>query len=1580
MGKKVLKYLFRGILILIGIAIIIFFALDLPPVQNFIKNKAVSYVSNNMGVRLSVDRLRLKFPLKLALSNTTVLTNDADTLFHCNALEADVKVIPLLGQNVVVKRFQADGLILDYTDGTTGMVLTGRLDSLSLKADRIDLKRDSIVVDFVTVYNGSVFLKTGTSVEDTTTNNSMWRIAGGSVNIRETRFRMADTEDNTVVNAYLRNGTIANALVDIPSALVRVESLRLDNGECIINTYPYVTTTTDDLTVSDAGQWVVSAGKIEINDTGFSYSNGTPPTSGGIDFNNLSLTDINADIDSAYYRGIEMGATINDINLKERNGLVIKRLETRASIDSTQINIDDLVLKTTNSNLTADAEIGNGISQSDPQAPVRAQITADVDIDEILSLFTIADQQIESSLKGKRLSAVVNISGLLGNLSVKRAYIKIPNELDASVGGTITNVTDAEHIGGNIRFMANITDGELLEKIILDTAARNRINIPPLSTEGTIAASNGVYSPDIKLIINGGNITVAGSYNTNVNDYNLNAEAHDFPIYRILPQDSLGTTSFTLMAEGEGFDIYNAGTTAAVDFELDSLEYSGYTYRKINVEAELKEHFLTGSIFSGSDALDMDLDVSGILMETDQQAEIHGEVRNLDLYRMNFSDKELDMSFFLDITAKASGTRVFDFYTEIDSLHIHESGKEVVLNHTELTIAADTTEVGLKINSGDMSLTLTAYGPLDSVISKVSGIADIVQQQIDRHDIDMTAVNTALPEFELGMTTGSNNIVGYFLNPANLGLRRMELHASKTNGHPFTLDLMTDYLTYNNLLFDTLSVGLATEEEKMKYDITLSNLRSGENSKAHIELYGSVYSDTVTLSAIHHDAQWKTGFDINTYATWGDSSAILHIIDRGLILNYDQWSVNTDNYISYGFSSGTLGANLRMSYENQLVAVETLDDSSINLEIENLDIGTTLSLLPSAPQMDGELSANLTAGFSPVFADGTISAKDLLYNKDTIGNIDIDLNYNNSSGSFDANINVNGSQVLVADGNLGTDSTGNLNITTRLDRLPLNLANPFIPDDYADLRGYLNGSFSVAGASGSTVVSGTATFEDAAVEVAAVGTEFDISDNTLSIENSVLTLNGFSIISPNNQTLDINGTVDFTNFSNILTDLSVTADNFQAVNVQRNRTSMVYGTAYIDLDATAKGPLNDLVVRGELDLLNNTDVTYVMQDNSLDIEEQAQDIVTFVSFSDTTYYALPDTTARLQLTGIDMLVNMNIEEGVKAALNLSTDGQNRIEVQGSGELTYATNQLGDTRFTGRYNLTGGTVNYNPPVISAKSFAIQDGSYVQWNGDIADPTVNISAVESLITNVTEKGESARRVDFNIIIKVQNTLENLEITFDLAAPNDLSIQNQLTAMTDEQRSTQAMNLLIYNTYSGPGTVAKGNATNPLNNFVERELNQWAQDNLKGVDLSFGIDQYRQATATGETTRTDYSYSLSKNLFNDRVRTVIGGRISTDSETDAALTDNFIDDISLEYLLNESGNMYVKVFRHTGYESILEGEVTQTGFGFVVSKKMNKLYELFHFGKKRKQRREQKREAAAAADNTDTESITEEYADEE
>ena len=81
------------------------------------------------------------------------------------------------------------------------------------------------------------------------------------------------------------------------------------------------------------------------------------------------------------------------------------------------------------------------------------------------------------------------------------------------------------------------------------------------------------------------------------------------------------------------------------------------------------------------------------------------------------------------------------------------------------------------------------------------------------------------------------------------------------------------------------------------------------------------------------------------------------------------------------------------------------------------------------------------------------------------------------------------------------------------------------------------------------------------------------------------------------------------------------------------------------------------------------------------------------------------------------------------------------------------------------------------------------------------------------------------------------------------------------------------------------------------------------MKGIDLSFDINSYTDAS--GVNTRTDYSYRAAKSLFNNRVKVVIGGSLSPD-----------------DY-----------------------GEITQTGVGFVVKKRLLNLMELFRPRKSRK-----------------------------
>ena len=64
-----------------------------------------------------------------------------------------------------------------------------------------------------------------------------------------------------------------------------------------------------------------------------------------------------------------------------------------------------------------------------------------------------------------------------------------------------------------------------------------------------------------------------------------------------------------------------------------------------------------------------------------------------------------------------------------------------------------------------------------------------------------------------------------------------------------------------------------------------------------------------------------------------------------------------------------------------------------------------------------------------------------------------------------------------------------------------------------------------------------------------------------------------------------------------------------------------------------------------------------------------------------------------------------------------------------------------------------------------------------------------------------------------------------------------------------------------------------------------------------------------------------------------------------------ESFIDNISLEYRLDNSGTRYVKLFHDKKYANVLEGEVTETGAGIVLKKKVSRIRDLFIFQRKKK-----------------------------
>ena len=521
-----------------------------------------------------------------------------------------------------------------------------------------------------------------------------------------------------------------------------------------------------------------------------------------------------------------------------------------------------------------------------------------------------------------------------------------------------------------------------------------------------------------------------------------------------------------------------------------------------------------------------------------------------------------------------------------------------------------------------------------------------------------------------------------------------------------------------------------------------------------------------------------------------------------------------------------------------------------------------------------------------------------------------------------------------------------------LTHFPLKVINPFLPQNTAKISGELSGQMDITGSTTEPKFNGYLRFDSTMLYVNMVGSSFKFDNRTIPIDSNVVYFDKFEVQGVNENPFTVDGYVDMKNIFNPVFDLALNAQNMQIVNTSKSsKGAEVYGKAYIDLDSRIKGDLSKIDVNAMLEVLPQTNVTYVITDAQSTIQaHERTGMVKFVNLRDTSLvYEEPEPEQTVQL---NLNASLKIDEGATINADLSADGKNKVSLKTNGQMNYKLSAQGDEAMTGRLNITGGFARYSPPLMSEKLFNFaDDGNYILFTGDMMNPTIKLHAVDNLKANVTQEGQNSRVIEFDISLDVTGTLERMNVTFDLATNDDITIQNELQSMSAEQRATQAMNLLLYNVYTGPGSKASSNlSANPLYTFLESQVNTWAANNIKGVDLSFGIDQYNKTTDGSSQTTTNYSYKVSKTLFNDRFKIVVGGNYSDDSGSDVDIAEALLNDVSFEYSLNDEGTMVIKIYRHTGYEDILDGEITQTGAGFVYKRKILRFSDIFRPHKKK------------------------------
>lgn len=1477
--------------------------LYVPPVQNLIRREVTAYASKATGMQIQVERIDLRFPLNLLVRGVEVI-QQPDTLLSLESLNVRVQAWPLLKGKVEVDEVTLNRVAFNSANLIDGMEIKGVLGRFFLQSHGVDLSNETAVINATELSDTHVQMlmnDTTTTPKDTTASAPVnWKVDLHQLKLKNVSFSMQLPADSMRMAAHIGEATIDDAQADLKNQFYGLKQFLLSG-------------------------------------TSASYDTGAAKPVEGFDASHIAVRDVSIGLDSLLYKGRDMKAVIREFTMNERSGLSVTSLTGRAFSNDSIISVPGLKLQTPHSEIDLSAHTYWELVNIPTTGRLSANLNAYIGKEDVMLFTGGLPDSFKEAYPFRPLVIRAGTDGNLKEMQISRFTADLPGAFSLEGGGILENLADSITRSGTIGLKMKTQNLNFLTGLSGEVPNGTLVIPDSMNLVAQVDIKGPEYKANLHLKEGQGAMNVNAALNTATEVYKADLKIDNLQLHHFLPKDSIYELSLSAAADGCGLDVMSYRSYAKLDLALDRLHYAQYHLSNVHLTGALKGALVTANLTSDNELLKMTTDAEYNLAHSYPDGKVTVDVIRLDLHELGLMPEPMKRPLAFNLSAEARQNRVFTHFI-----------------------------------SGDMKLNLSARSGVNPLISQSTRFVDVLMKQIDEKELNHAELRKALPAAVLSFSAGKENPLAYFLATKNISYHDASMKFGMApdwgiNGKAAVHALKVDTLQLDTVFFT------------VKQDTTLMKLRAGvingpKNPQFSFSttLTGEIRDRDAELLVDYKNGKGETGVLLGVNARplfegQGKGNGIAFtLIPEKPIVAFQQFHFNENHNWIYLHKNMRVYANVDMWDEEGMgfrvhsMQGDTVSLQNIDVEIRRIRLQEITSVLPYFPEVTGLFS--LEAHYIQTEKDLQLSAEasidELTYERQRIGDIALGATWlpgEQGKQYLNAYLNHDQVEVLVADGKLLPTRTGkdSLEVNTTLEHFPLRVANAFIPDQMVTLSGDMDGNLNITGSTEQPLINGELVLDSVAVFSSQYGARFVFDNRPVQIKNNRLLFDKFAIYTTSKNPFTIDGYVDFRDMSRPMANLNMLAQNYTLLDAKRTRESLVYGKVFADFRATVKGPLDGLNMRGNVSLLGNTDVSYVLTDSPLTVQDRLGSLVTFTSFSDTTTVVRQEVPT-VSLGGLDMVMMVHIDPSVRVKVDLDASNDNRIELEGGGDLSMKYTPQGDLTLTGRYTLSGGLMKYALPVIAAKEFAIDDGSYVEWTGNPMDPMLNFKATDRIRASVSE-GENggSRMVNFDVSVVVKNRLDNLSFAFDVSAPEDATVQNELTAMGAEERGKQALYIMVMKTYLGTGPIGGGgggfgklNMGSALTSVLSSQINS-LMGNLKNASLSVGVEDHDDSE-TGSK-RTDYSFRYSQRLFNNRFQIVIGGKVSQ-GENATNDAESFIDNISLEYRLDRTGTRYIRLFYDKNYESVLEGEITETGVGIVLRKKLDKLSELFIFKKKK------------------------------
>ncbi|MCM1337956.1 MAG: translocation/assembly module TamB [Candidatus Amulumruptor caecigallinarius] len=310
-------------------------------------------------------------------------------------------------------------------------------------------------------------------------------------------------------------------------------------------------------------------------------------------------------------------------------------------------------------------------------------------------------------------------------------------------------------------------------------------------------------------------------------------------------------------------------------------------------------------------------------------------------------------------------------------------------------------------------------------------------------------------------------------------------------------------------------------------------------------------------------------------------------------------------------------------------------------------------------------------------------------------------------------------------------------------------------------------------------------------------------------------------------------------------------------------------------------------------------------------------------------------------TAFNMQINVDANPNVAVTLVMDPVAGDRIRATGSGNLrmTYAS-RTDEMAIFGTYTIDRGLYNFTLQDIIVKDFTIESGSAITFHGNPYAAQLAITAAYQTTANLTDLDESFKddhdlartSVPVRALLKVSGDMRQPDLAFDLDFPtltSDIDRKVRSLVNTEEMLNRQVMYLLALNRFYTPDyNTGASTHNNEIASLATNTLTSRLGSLLGTIDDNWSFAPSIRSEA-GDFSDTEVDLALSSHLLNNRL--LINGNLGY---RDKSLnTSSFIGDFDIEYILNRRGTIRLKAYNRFNDQTFYgRNALTTQGAGVV------------------------------------------------